>query len=757
MSSPRAFRGIVAAVLAVIVGGLFAVQVRETGTRAARRIGISIDTGTRGLEVTHVEKGLPAERAGIRKGDTVVAIEGHPVHKLLDYEVAAQELERGTPASYRVLRDGREIELHVVPGVEFPVFRLASDTVALLGYLGLALLVLFQDLRDARARLLFVFAAAVAFELALPYDAIGRPLIYSASLCLYYLLTGLEMGVELHLASVIPRAYDWIRRRPWLVWTYYGIGLGFGIATAVTYLAEDVLGRNLFPWSSPQVETVLLQVGIPLWSVAVPAILVLQMLRAATPRGRHQAGLVLAGVVPWTVYVLVQVVFESQGRVVPEGFAGLETLALLAYPVAIFAAIYRYQLFDIELVVRRGLVYTLLTGTLIVAFYAALGTGGALFSNVVRGGSSVWFISALTLALGLLFAPLRRSLQSLIDRKFFPERYELRQRLISLASELPGYGKLPLMGSHLVERLGRIFAVHPVSLLLADPESGLLVPLAATRPEERNTAPTFLVHRQDPGVEALVRAARPVTVEQLAAKGGALGPRLRQLDGSFAVPLLVQGELIGILVLGPKEAGERFPGEELELLNFLAHHAAIVFQNARLFESATYESLTGLLRREAILDVLSRELERAGRYGRPLTVGMADLDHFKEVNDRYGHLAGDTLLKRVAQALAGGLRSTDAVGRYGGEEFLIVLPETDLAGARVVADKLRRLVEEARAPMEDGEDASVTVSIGLASRTETDATSADDARELLARADRALYKAKQEGRNRIHPSIAKVS
>ena len=197
-------------------------------------------------------------------------------------------------------------------------------------------------------------------------------------------------------------------------------------------------------------------------------------------------------------------------------------------------------------------------------------------------------------------------------------------------------------------------------------------------------------------METRSKASRPLTERVLAAKGGILASKLQELDAAYAVPLVAQGQLIGVLTVGSKESGDRFPGEELELLNLLAHHVAIVFQNARLFESATYESLTGLLRREAILEILDQELERADRYDRPLTVGMADLDHFKEVNDRYGHLAGDTLLKQVAEVLAGGLRSTDAVGRYGGEEFLIVLPETDLAGARVVADKLRRLVEGVR-------------------------------------------------------------
>ena len=757
MLSHRAVRAAVAVLLSVTIAALFALQAREAKIRSDRRIGVAIDRGETGIEVIAVEAGLPGERAGIRLGDTLVAVEGHPIEKPLDYEVAAQGLERGRPAAYTLLRDGRELTVEVVPGIPFPLVGFTFDTLALFGYLGLALFALFQGPGDLRARLLFLFSAAVALELALPYETIGNPALTVVALSFYYVLSGFEMGAELHLASVIPERYSWLERRRWLVPGFYLLGLGLGAFAGLTYLLEDALGRDVFPWTTGDAEDLLLEVGLPLWALGVPAILVLQMLRAREPRGRHQAGLVLAGVVPWTVYVLVLTGYELRNLHAPEALQAVETLALLVYPVAVFVAIYRYQLFDIELVVRRGLVYTLLTGFLILAFYAALGAGGAVFSSLAGDTRSVWFISAVTLALGLLFVPLRRFLQGLIDRKFFPERHALRQRLIALAGELPGLGKLPLMGNHLAERLVRIFALRSVTLLLADPKSGLLVPLASTLPQSRGTAPTFLVNREDPGVEALERAGRALPVAQIAAKGGTLGPRLRQLEAGHAVPLLAQHQLIGVLALGPKLGNERFPGEELELLSLLGHHVAIVFQNARLFDSATFDSLTGLLRREAILDFLARELDRAARYDRPLTVGMADLDHFKEINDRYGHLAGDELLKRVAQELAAGLRSTDAVGRYGGEEFLIVLPETDLAGARVVADKLRRLVETVRSPMDDGEEASVTISIGLASRADGGLPKEPTPRDLLEHADRALYRAKEEGRNRIHPSmIARV-
>src|SRR5262249_52648917 len=186
-------------------------------------------------------------------------------------------------------------------------------------------------------------------------------------------------------------------------------------------------------------------------------------------------------------------------------------------------AIFRYNLFDIELVVRRSLIYTTLSGTLILVFYAALGAGGALFSSLVRGGESVWTVAAATLLLGLLFAPLRRALHRLIDRRFFPERLALRRRLIALAGELPALGKLPRLGQHLVARLCEIFAARGATLFLAAPETGLLSGLATigasggssgsagtTEPERELP----LLPLTDPAIHHLERAGKPLPAAQ---------------------------------------------------------------------------------------------------------------------------------------------------------------------------------------------------------------------------------------------------
>ena len=744
-----------AGLAALSVLALLSVSLVSARRSAERRIGVSMDRGGEGVVLAAVGPGLPADRAGLRGGDELLAIDGVPTPDENAYDQVSATFERGKPRQFRVRRGQEVLDVAVVPGAPLPWRDLLVNAVGALAYLALALLAIFQARGDLRARLLFLFSLAVALELANPTLTIGSPLLGTLSRAFFFLLSGVQFGIELHLASVIPRQRSFLERWPWVAALYYVVGIGAGVLVSVSYLSEE-FGRAIFPWSADAASDGMLYWGLPVWAILVTLLLAAPALRYPDPQGRQQATLVLAGVLPWTVFVLTRFALELREVAMPAWLAELEPLVLIAYPIAVFVAIFRYHLFDIELVVRRSLLYTALTGTIVALFYSALWVGGAVFGQMAEGGqASVWVVSGVTLLLGLLFTPLHRGLQNAIDRRFFPERYEMRQRLIALAGELAVFGKVPLMGRRLVDRLCEIFDLQGATLLLADPRTRLLVSVASRSgdsPEPPEVS--LLLSPDEPGMEILVRSRRPILAERLLARGHALAPRLRAVNAELVVPLVGQDALVGALLLGGKrQAPREFRAEELELLNLLAHHVTVVFENARLFESATYEGLTGLLRREAVLEVLDKELQRAARYGRPLTVGMADLDHFKQVNDRHGHLTGDALLKRVAQALSNGLRSADAVGRYGGEEFLFVLPETELEGAAVVAEKIRALVESASVPLEDGGSASVTVSIGLASLRDL-GPGPRAAHELLAAADRSLYRAKQTGRNRVEPSLA---
>ena len=739
--------------LAVVVLALLFAQLVFQNRLAARRIGVTLGDATPGLDIETVSPDGPGARGGLRAGDRVLAVNGRPIADEGAYQVAARDLPGGAVA-FVVDRGGQRLVLQIAPGMPLDWVEWVVGALGVLAYLALALIALRQP-DDLRARLLFLFAFAVALELALPWAVSPKALAFGVG-PLFYLLTGLQMGFELHLASVIPERQPWLQRHRWVVPLYYSVGLGFALVGMVTYVAENGLGLEM-PWSASAFDLVLFNVGFPLWAFAEFALLARPALTHREPQGRHQAALVLAGVLPWVALVAVRLGTFLAGQSDPPWATAAEPLLLLAYPVAVAVAISRYQLFDLELVVRRSLVYSVLTTVLLLVFYAALGAGGVFFSEFVTGGDRIWVVATATLLLGLAFTPLRRWVEQVIYRRFFPERVALRERLTALAGELPALGKLPLMGERLVRSLGEILGIRWATLLIADPVSGLLMPLSTTVSDLRDGLErSLLLSPADPGLKLLTQSGRAFPARQLAAKSPALAHRLEAMRAQTAVPLLNQGDLIGLLLLGPKEAGDRYLAEEMELLNLLAHHVAIVFENARLFESATRDSLTGLWRREAILERLDAELQRAVRYGRPLAIGLADLDHFKSVNDRFGHLAGDAVLKWVSHLLQRGLRSTDHVGRYGGEEFLLLLPETDLAGAVAVAEKARAMVEQERFDGDDGRGVAVTLSIGLASLAELPRERLT-ANELIAAADRSLYRAKEEGRNQVRPNVAVIA
>jgi diguanylate cyclase (GGDEF)-like protein len=173
--------------------------------------------------------------------------------------------------------------------------------------------------------------------------------------------------------------------------------------------------------------------------------------------------------------------------------------------------------------------------------------------------------------------------------------------------------------------------------------------------------------------------------------------------------------------------------------------------SAELERLAKVDPLTGVLNRRAFFERLETEFRRAQRYGRPVTVLMLDIDRFKALNDRYGHATGDAVLAVCAGHLASNLRQSDEIGRYGGEEFVIFLPETSLADGAFVAEKLRQAVEELRIDSPDGASGAVhvTTSVGVACGPALDTP---DSQSLVNHADAALYVAKRTGRNRISVS-----
>ncbi len=231
--------------------------------------------------------------------------------------------------------------------------------------------------------------------------------------------------------------------------------------------------------------------------------------------------------------------------------------------------------------------------------------------------------------------------------------------------------------------------------------------------------------------------------------------RVRQSEeGSFVYIIILSAKdrkqdlIEGIKAGADDYVTKPFDRQELEVRlragqRLLELQQDLLDAQVRLTRMATHDSLTGLWNHQAILDVLEREFARHRREGRPLAAAMADVDHFKRVNDTWGHPVGDAVLAQIGERAVGAVRPYDSVGRYGGEEFMLVLPGCDSETGRNVAERVRLAVSR-RVLGSGAGPVSVTLSIGVAA---TDAVEASCGADLVSAADAALYRAKQQGRN----------
>ena len=222
-----------------------------------------------------------------------------------------------------------------------------------------------------------------------------------------------------------------------------------------------------------------------------------------------------------------------------------------------------------------------------------------------------------------------------------------------------------------------------------------------------------------------------------------------------AAPVDILEKTHGVLTVDNLFSGRAIEPEDAALLGLLAVEVGLAIENLLLHKQtqklralAERDELTGVNNRRNLMALFQRELDRSRRYGSVLSVAMVDIDFFKSFNDTYGHQAGDEVLRQIAQVLVSASREIDIIGRYGGEEFVALLPETNLEQAKVYAERLRARVElrghdfRTRFP----KTRPLSISVGV---TQAVPQSGDDVERIIGRVDEALYEAKEQGRNRI--------
>ena len=289
------------------------------------------------------------------------------------------------------------------------------------------------------------------------------------------------------------------------------------------------------------------------------------------------------------------------------------------------------------------------------------------------------------------------------------------------------------------------------SLMILDNKNKLLS-VKASKGLERSIADSLRVKVGEGISGAIAAKGVPVMVENIESEVPSWKNRPRYKTKSFiSIPLKLDSRVIGVINMSDKATGEAFSEEDLHMLLSFANFASIALERGAYYSMSEElkmlsmtDHLTGLFNRRYFRERLFEEVERVKRHNECFSVFIIDIDNFKGFNDKYGHLAGDEILKGVARSIRDAVRSMDVVSRYGGEEFAVILPHTNKKDSYVIAERIRRGVAEYR-PAVEGMKEWPTISLGVA-EFPADASNIDD---LVNKADRAMYLAKRMGKNRV--------
>ena len=433
--------------------------------------------------------------------------------------------------------------------------------------------------------------------------------------------------------------------------------------------------------------------------------------------------------------------------------AGLELLAQtvirLPNPPIIYLTVVVYAAFS------GGLVPGLISGaiTFVYALYF-FSTPGQLFHYTYDNALRVIVLAVTTPAMAIMVGVLKRHAENMFEaaRVSAEQQARLTEQLRALYQSsriLTSDLRLETVLQTLVETARQLLKARYAALGVLDAKGDFaqFVVVGITEAErERIGAPpqghgllgNFLHEGASLRLNNLTRDPRSI----------GFPPHHPPMKTFMGVPIVARGKVVGRIYLTDKANDQLFTQEDEDLMVGLAADAAIAIENARLFaevqELAITDGLTGLHNRRHFFTLAEREIERAHRYGHPLSMILLDVDHFKQVNDTYGHDVGDQVLRKVTARWRERLRKVDILGRYGGEEFVALLPEKDLVGAFSAAERMRQSVTESPIETDQGLLA-ITISLGVADINE----SCSDLATLLNHADAALYLAKNEGRNQV--------
>ncbi len=608
-----------------------------------------------------------------------------------------------------------------------------------LGIGGLALSIRYLRGSDATANGTFIPLWIVGMYSLTAMDLYGPYHFFR----LHALCESFLFAAMIHLAMAFPEPFDWLVKNPRRIRAIYAVAGVFALLTQLGLYAPEIYIQTH-------------QAAVMAFGAGLAGLIASQVFRwvnTPTFETRQRIKVVVLGcAAALGPQVVIAIWSGATGGKAPQNVMAFTGVL---FPISIAYAVMRHNLLNVDELVRRSLHYVIFTIVVTATYAGCLAALDAALAGPERHQSSS-FALVLGVVSVFILLPLRDQLQNVVDRSFFRTSFNFARTLERASQRLASVTDLGVIHTELAETVES--ALHPEWI-------GLYIRRTSGRPLEQ-VGPASLEIPELLGLLSDVEDS-PYPVENA--------------KGCLAVPFRIEDELRAVLLLGPCRSGRMYSGDDRRLLLALGHQGAVAVQNALAMDELRWvnerlearvdertaelndalhelrhkndlltqlsitDSLTGLHNRAYLDEALVTEYSRSRRMGTSLTTLMVDIDYFKSVNDRYGHQVGDEVLRIVAGIIQRNLRTADVAGRYGGEEFLIILTARDSSeSGETFAERVRMSVEHEEFKDSKGESFQVTLSVGVAT-LRPDHLSMD---KLVSEADTALYRAKHAGRNR---------
>jgi diguanylate cyclase (GGDEF)-like protein/putative nucleotidyltransferase with HDIG domain len=520
----------------------------------------------------------------------------------------------------------------------------------------------------------------------------------------------------------------------WLFFSFIVVALGF-LIEGVNFLQSEAVS-GYYEFASYALVTV-----NDIFIIAILFFIMSLMRKAAEPETRNKIAYLIAGSLILVATSLLKYIFPDVPNTVLQ--AGYSLNAII-----ITFTLMKYRLLDIQVLMRKWVVYTAVTVCMTLAYLALL----LVLSNLLRLLPPHFGIPA-TILLVILFAYLfnwvKGALDKAADKLFYGSRYVNRQLLLSFAGKVSNFINIKEIANEMMKPLAKAVRAKQVGLLLL--ASDYYSTKFVARLSEDDQISPIMISRYSVLVKWLEESGQPISLEAIEnePKFSELTKEDREAISTFQIdilcPIICKQRLVAILALSKKQGHAHYTRDDVDLVSMLAKESAVAIENAQIYaharEQADVDGLTGLYNHRSFQDSYNQEIENSAISGNDFSVLFIDLDFFKTYNDIYGHGMGDEILREVGRIIKGSIRDTDIGGRYGGDEFAIILKQAKADDAKIVGERIRSKMESTM----DDKGITLTCSIGIAC-WRIDGVSRDS---IIKAADKAVYAAKQAGRNRV--------